>query len=40
MIEGLLIPILKGERIIMVENFRENLEKIIMKNDPEEGIVL
>lgn len=39
-IEGLLIPILKGERIIMVENFRENLEKIIMKNDPEEGIVL
>ena len=24
----------------MVEDFKENLEKIIMKNDPEEGIVL
>ncbi len=39
-IEELIIPVLMGQRIVMVENFRANLEKIIMRNDPEEGIAL
>lgn len=39
-INEVIIPVIKGQRIVMVEDFTENLEKTIETKDPAEGIML